>query len=81
MTLQKADAELVFQDGRAPVTGAQDVTAAVERLIGLSFVQFTQIAMLAQGDFRSCCFPIRPAGMKFFRRLFHTDTYEHLQDG
>ena len=80
MTLQKADAELVFQDGRAPVTGAQDVTAAVERLIGLSFVQFTQIAMLAQGDFQKLLLSDTASRNEIFRRLFHTDTYEHLQD-
>lgn len=80
MTLQKADAELVFQDGRAPVTGAQDVTAAVERLIGLSFVQFTQIAMLAQGDFQKLLLSDTASRNEIFRRLFHTDTYERLQD-
>lgn len=79
-TIQKADAELIFQDGRAPVTGAQDVTAAVEKLIGLSFVQFTQIAMLAQGDFQKLLRSDTASRNEIFRRLFHTDLYERLQD-
>lgn len=79
-TIQKADAELIFQDGRAPVTGAQDVTAAVEKLIGLSFVQFTQIAMLAQGDFQKLLRSDTASRNEIFRRLFHTDMYERLQD-
>lgn len=51
-TLQKADAVLVYPDGRQPVTKTRDVTKAVEELIGLNYSQFTQIAMIAQGDFQ-----------------------------
>lgn len=51
-TLQKADAVLTYPDGRKPVTKAKDVTKAVAELIGLDRRQFTQIAMIAQGDFQ-----------------------------
>lgn len=80
VTVQKADAELTFGDGRMPVTGTQDVTAAVEKLIGLNFMQFTQIAMLAQGDFQKLLLSDTASRNEIFRRLFHTDMYERLQE-
>lgn len=48
-TLRKAEAQLIYPDDRQPVTKAKDVTVAVEQLLGLSYDQFTQIAMIAQG--------------------------------
>ena len=51
-TQQKADAQLTFSDGRQPITRMREVTRAVEELIGLDYQQFTQIAMIAQGDFQ-----------------------------
>ena len=53
MTVQKADAELTFLDGRQPVTKAREVTKAITELTGLDYRQFTQIAMIAQGDFQT----------------------------
>ncbi len=52
MTTQKGEALLTFSDGRAPVTKLKEVNQAVTELIGLDMKQFTQIAMIAQGDFR-----------------------------
>ena len=50
-TTEKADACLTYADGRPPVTRAKDVTAAVVDIIGLDYNQFSQIAMIAQGQF------------------------------
>ena len=52
MTTQKGEALLTFSDGRAPVTKLKEVNQTVTDLIGLDMKQFTQIAMIAQGDFR-----------------------------
>ena len=51
-TLQKAEAELIFPDSRPPVTKTREVTKAITELMGLDYRQFTQIAMIAQGDFQ-----------------------------
>jgi exonuclease SbcC len=48
--MQRADAELVYPDGRV-VTKTRDVTKAIQEIIGIDRSQFTQIAMIAQGDF------------------------------
>ena len=50
-TTKKADAELFYPDERQPVTKMGAVTKAVTELMGLDYKQFTQIAMIAQGDF------------------------------
>ena len=47
---QKADAQLTYPDGNI-VTKTKDVTAAVESILGVNRNQFTQIAMIAQGNF------------------------------
>ncbi len=49
-TTQKADAVLTYPDGRV-VTKTRDVTNAVCGIIGIDRDQFTQVAMIAQGDF------------------------------
>ena len=49
-TTEKANAELHYPDGRV-VTKLREVDRAVEEIMGIDRNQFTQIAMIAQGDF------------------------------
>lgn len=79
LTLQKADAQLIFPDGRLPVTKAKDVTRAVTELLGLSYRQFTQIAMIAQGDFQKLLLAGTAERGEIFRQIFHTGIYQELQ--
>ena len=79
LTLQKAEAELVFPDGRTPVTKYKDVTKAVTELIGLDCSQFTQIAMIAQGDFLKLLFAKTEERSKIFREIFGTKMYLAFQ--
>ena len=78
-TLQKADAVLVYPDGRQPVTKTRDVTKAVEELIGLNYSQFTQIAMIAQGDFQKLLLAGTADRSVIFRQIFHTGLYQQVQ--
>ena len=56
MTTEKANAALEYPDDREPVTKSREVTRAITELIGLDCRQFTQIAMIAQGDFQKVLF-------------------------
>ena len=78
-TLRKAEAQLIYPDERQPVTKAKDVTAAVEQLLGLSYDQFTQIAMIAQGDFQKLLLAGTTQRGEIFRQLFHTGLYQQIQ--
>ena len=78
-TLRKAEAQLIYPDDRQPVTKAKDVTAAVEQLLGLSYDQFTQIAMIAQGDFQKLLLAGTTQRGEIFRQLFHTGLYQQVQ--
>ena len=76
---QKAEASLSYPDGRIVDRTAREVTRAVEELVGLSRDQFSQISMIAQGDFLRLLLASTEERQKIFRQLFKTDRYEALQ--
>ena len=79
LTLRKAEAQLIYPDERQPVTRSKDVTMAVEQLLGLSYEQFTQIAMIAQGDFQKLLLAGTAQRVEIFRQIFHTGLYQRVQ--
>ncbi len=79
-TMQKADAELAFFDGRQSVIRMREVTRAVEEMIGLDYQQFTQIAMIAQGDFQKLLLAGTQERGEIFRQIFHTGLYQEVQN-
>lgn len=79
-TTQAAGAELRFFDGRQPVTKTGEVTRTVEEILGLTYGQFTQIAMIAQGDFQKLLLADTVERGKIFRQIFHTELYRELQE-
>ena len=79
-TTEKADATLTYADGRPPVTKAKEVTAAVIDIIGLDYSQFSQIAMIAQGQFTRLLNASTEERSRIFRKLFRTQRYQKLQE-
>lgn len=79
LTLRKAEAQLIYPDERQPVTKARDVTRAIEELLGLDYEQFTQIAMIAQGDFQKLLLAGTTQRGEIFRQIFHTGLYQQVQ--
>lgn len=79
MTLSRAEATLTYPDGHV-VTKSKDVTRAVTELLGIDKNQFTQIAMLAQGDFLRLLYAKTEERSKIFREIFHTKAYMALQE-
>lgn len=77
-TSQKADATLTFSDGHI-ISGSSQATSAIRELIGIDRSQFTQIAMIAQGDFLKLLVATTKERQEIFRQIFQTKNYETLQ--
>ena len=80
MTTEKADATLTYPDDRPPATKAKDVTAAVQEIIGLDYNQFSQIVLIAQGQFTKLLNASTEERSRIFRKLFRTQRYAQLQE-
>ena len=78
-TRQAAGAELRLPDGRV-VTGAQAVTQQVSEILGVSREQFSQIAMIAQGDFLKLLLADTRDRQAHFREIFRTRVYQVFQE-
>ncbi|MBM6694639.1 SMC family ATPase [Pseudoflavonifractor capillosus] len=78
-TLQRAEAELHFPDGRL-VTKTREVTGEIVNVIGLDRSQFAQIAMIAQGDFLKLLLADTRSRQEIFRKLFPTRGYMVFQE-
>lgn len=78
-TTQKAEAELYLPDGRL-VTRAREVNSEITRIIGLDRSQFSQIAMIAQGDFLKLLLADTKNRQEIFREIFKTRYYMVFQE-
>ena len=78
-TTRKADGCFTYPDGRV-VTKLKDVNTAVREVIGLNREQFSQVAMIAQGDFLKLLLADTKERQKIFRDIFHTGLYVTLQE-
>ena len=74
-----ADATLTMPDG-AVITKLGNVTKAIVEILGVDKDQFTQIAMLAQGDFLKLLLAETKDRIEIFRELFKTKKFGELQD-
>ena len=79
MTKETASAELTYPDGRV-LTKKTEVNAAISEIIGVDRKQFSQIAMIAQGDFRKLLFADTKERQGIFREIFHTKNFQSLQE-
>lgn len=79
MTRQVQIAELELPDGRS-ITGASSVTREITEIMGIDRSQFTQIAMIAQGDFLKLLIAETAERREIFRKIFKTDYYRVLQE-
>ena len=79
MTMQAASAELSCPDGRL-ITKPKEVNAAIREIIGVDKNQFSQIAMIAQGDFLKLLLAETKERQKVFREIFNTGIYQAIQD-
>ena len=78
MTKQAESAELICPNGTI-VTKTTEVTKKITEILGVDRQQFTQIAMIAQGDFLKLLLASTEERMKIFRQIFNTAEYDLLQ--
>lgn len=78
-TTQKAEAELTLPDGRV-VTRIKDVTNEIINIVGIDRAQFSQIAMIAQGDFQKLLLADTKSRQTIFREIFKTGYYMQFQN-
>lgn len=78
VTSQAPGAELHLPDGRV-LTRPKEVDSAIQEIVGLDRNQFSQVAMIAQGDFQKVLLAAKER-QEIFRRIFKTDFYVCLQE-
>lgn len=78
LTTQKADAQLVLPDGRI-LTKPREVNSEIQIILGVNREQFSQLAMLAQGEFRRLLQADTRERIEIFRSIFKTERYGMLQ--
>ena len=78
-TRQAADAVLTMPDG-TPITKAREVDKAIHDILGLTREQFSQVAMISQGDFRKLLQADTKKRQEIFRDIFGTGLYVTLQN-
>lgn len=76
---EKASARLELPQGQV-VEGVREVDARITGILGLTGEQFSQIAMIAQGDFLKLLFASTEERRGIFRKIFCTEPYQVLQD-
>lgn len=77
-TKKAVDAQLTLPDGTVK-TGPKAVTTAIEGILGIDRDQFSQIAMIAQGDFLKLLLADNKDRSAIFRKVFNTALYESFQ--
>lgn len=78
-TPQKAEAELTMPDGTV-ISKNKEVDAKIREILGVDRSQFTQIAMIAQGDFLKLLLAPTEERKEIFRKIFRTGKFNQLQE-
>lgn len=78
-TMQNANATLWMPDGTV-AAGLKNVDTRINDILGIDRNQFSQIAMIAQGDFMKLLFSKTDERQKILRKIFKTDLFVRLQE-
>ena len=73
------EAELICFDGSI-VSGATNVTNKIVELLGLTYDQFCDIVMIAQGKFKEVLTADTKKRNEILRQIFHTEKYKKLEE-
>lgn len=72
--------ELFLPDGAVFLGKKSETDAKIVEIIGLTAEQFTQIIMIAQGDFRKLLYAKSDERKQIFSKLFHTQSFLQIQE-
>ena len=75
-----AGVELVLPDGSVLPEKRNATDAKIEEIVGLTKEQFTQIVMIAQGDFLKLLYAKSDDRKEIFSKLFRTGSYWRIQE-
>lgn len=75
----KAEVLLTNQSGTIDLAKNSDVKSKIEEIIGLDRNQFTQVSMLAQGEFKKLLCADSKKRSEIFRKIFSTQGYARMQ--
>jgi len=79
-TTKKPEAELVYPNNERVITKVSDVNQEVEKLLGVTYEQFRQIVMIAQGDFQRLLLASTDERADIFRKIFNTYIYKDIEE-
>ena len=77
---ETAKVSLLLPDGKEFQGKKREIDQKIEEIIGLDAGQFTQIAMIAQGDFLKLLHAGSRERKKIFSRIFQTQIYWRMQE-
>lgn len=78
-TRQPQSVELILPDGSVYPGKIKDIDQKIEEIIGLTAEQFTQVAMLAQGDFMKLLLATSKERKDIFSKIFDTRVFEQTE--
>lgn len=65
---------------KPPMTKKNEVKAEIEKLLGITYDQFTNMAMIAQDDFKKILLADTDTKTKLLQKVFHTEYYQRVQE-
>ena len=80
LTKSAGGATMSWVGGTAPINKTTEVDAKLQEILGMTKDQFSQIAMIAQGDFMKLLMTDTKDRLELFRKIFRTENYKALQD-
>ncbi|MEG2512082.1 MAG: SMC family ATPase [Acetivibrio sp.] len=69
----------LYEEEKPPCTAVKDVNIKLKEIMGFSYEQYKQIAMIAQGEFMELLLASSKERVEIFRNLFKTECYERIQ--
>lgn len=77
---ESASVTLTGEDGEVFRGRKKETDAQIVRIMGVDFDQFTQIAMIAQGEFLRLLLADSKDRKSIFSRIFHTSFYDRVKE-